>query len=240
MFPAPENVSAVIVAAGNATRMRSAPGAPRKPWLELAGKSLLSHTCEAFEAARLITRIVLVAHPEDQAAMSAWRAENPQLTKIIAVVPGGAERADSVRLGCQSAGESEVFAIHDAARPLVDPALIDSAVEAAFQEGAALLASPVTDTLKSSDDGEHASSTIDRSRLWAAQTPQCFLAAPFLELLARAEAEGYRPTDDAALWERWKGAVRLIESPTTNLKITRPEDLFVAEAILAAREGKHA
>ena len=96
---------------------------------------------------------------------------------------------------------------------------------------------PVHDTIERSLDGSHASETLDRSQLWAAQTPQAFRLAKFREVLARAERDGYGATDDAALYERYVGAVTLVRGEETNLKITTPEDLLVAEAILARREG---
>jgi 2-C-methyl-D-erythritol 4-phosphate cytidylyltransferase len=97
------------------------------------------------------------------------------------------------------------------------------------------VALPVRDTIKRSPDGEHADETIDRADLWSAQTPQVFRAVRLRELTARAQAEGYVPTDDAALWERWVGPVPLVQGEPTNLKITTADDLAIAEAILARR-----
>jgi 2-C-methyl-D-erythritol 4-phosphate cytidylyltransferase len=115
------------------------------------------------------------------------------------------------------------------------PATIERAVEVAAREGAALVAIAVRDTLKNAPDGAHAVATVDRSTLWAAQTPQAFRAAVLRELLARAAADAWVPTDDAALYERYVGPITLVPGEATNLKITTPEDLVLASAILAQR-----
>lgn len=211
----------------------------RKPLLRLAGRSLLEHACAAFDAAPSVGAIVIVAHPDDLEAIEQLARESSALRKVTRVVAGGAQRTDSVRLGVeQVAPHFELVLVHDAARPLVAPATIERAVEVAAREGAALTAIPVSDTLKHSSDGRHASSTLDRSTVWAAQTPQAFRAALLRDLLERAQREGLTPTDDAALYERYVGPIALVQGERSNLKVTVPEDLAVAEAILALREQK--
>ena len=135
-----------------------------------------------------------------------------------------------------------MVAIHDAARPLVLPAQIDAVLEAARSHGAALLAMAARDTIKESDDGRHSARTLERERLWIAQTPQAFDRERLLHLLA--EADG-RPdphaaravTDDASFWERHVGPVAIVPGDATNMKITGPEDLAIAEALLHARSA---
>ncbi len=222
--------AAVLVAAGAGRRMGDG---PRKAWLELAGRTLLERSCAAFAACGSVVEIVLVVHAEDVPRARALRAGSPALSKVRAIVPGGAERTDSVRVGARAcAADAGVIAVHDAARPLVSPERIARVVERAWAAGAALLAVPVDDTIKRSGDGERAFETLPRAELFAAQTPQCFHAARFLELLARAEDEGFSPTDDAALWEAYVGPVALVEGSRSNLKITRREDLAIAAALL--------
>lgn len=226
----------VLVAAGTSTRMGTGAGAApiRKPLLELAGRPLLEHACAAFDACESVREIVIVAHPDDLERIETLRSRRA-LDKVRAVVPGGAERADSVRVGARATSASVgVVAVHDAARPLVRVASIERTLTAAGENGAALLAVPVRDTIKSSPDGRVVDTTLDRSRLWSAQTPQAFRRATFLDVLDRAEMEGFRPTDDAALWERYVGPVTLVPGEPTNLKVTTPDDLAIVRTLFAA------
>ncbi len=234
MSPAP-SAAAVIVAAGNSTRMSR--GGVRKPWLELGGTTILEQTCRAFDAAATVCEIVLVAHEEDVESLQKLAAESSALAKVRGVVPGGAERADSVRIGARWCGfELDVICVHDAARPLIEPATIDATIERAHRDGAALVAIPLRDTVKVAEaGGARVERTLDRDKLYAAQTPQAFRAAEFRSVLDEAEADGFRPTDDAALWERYRGAVSIVEGSPANLKITTPDDLELAEALLASR-----
>lgn len=232
----------VLVAAGSSTRMRG-PGdqAVRKPWLDLGGRPVLEVSAAALTTPSEVAELVIVAHAEDVERVSSYAVGRAAFSKLVAVVPGGEERADSVRLGARASALSvDVIAVHDAARPLVEPATVGEAIRLAHAQGAALVAVPVTDTIKESEDGRSVSSTLDRARLWAAQTPQCFRAATFLALLDRAEREGFRPTDDAALWERWEGAVPLVRGHAANRKITTPEDLELARALLSSRRQNDA
>jgi len=234
--PSPR-AAAVLVAAGDSTRMRSGGAEVRKPWIQLAGRSILERSCAVFEASPSVTELVIVAHPDDVTRIEDLGRSSPALAKLRAVLPGGRERADSVRLGARAVSpDAEVIAVHDAARPLVGVEQVDRAIRTARDAGAALVAVPLRDTIKSSEDGRAVVATLDRSSLWAAQTPQCFEARRFLELLERAELEGFRPTDDAALWERYVGPVAIVEGSAANLKLTTVEDLEIAEAILAVRK----
>lgn len=230
----------VLVAAGRSSRMQAAGEVPaqrrRKPWLELDGVSVIERSLQALCAAPAVREVVVVAHPDDIEAFQRACAEQEAWGRVVAVVPGGEERADSVRLGAfWCSFDLDVIAVHDAARPLVRPELVQRACEVAAGEGAALLVAPVVDTIKQSGDGTRADETLDRSKLWAAQTPQVFQTKPFKGLVSRAQSEGFSPTDDAALWERYIGGVHLVESDRSNLKVTTPIDLVLAEAVLAER-----
>jgi 2-C-methyl-D-erythritol 4-phosphate cytidylyltransferase len=218
--------------------MRANGRATRKPFVELAGRTVLEHTCAAFHRAKRILELVLVAHPDDVETLQRMCADVPELSKVRVVVAGGEERADSVRIGVRwTSFAVDVIVVHDAARPLVEPACIDRAVEVAAAKGAALVAVPVTDTIKTSSDRTTVDGTLDRSLLWSAQTPQAFRAASLRELVARAAREGFRPTDDSALYERYVGPVPIVEGSADNLKLTRPEDIPIAEALLRARKN---
>jgi len=158
------------------------------------------------------------------------------MRKVSAVVAGGETRSDSVAAGTAAARvDAALIAIHDVARPLVEPDLVERAIAVAATRGAAVVAIPVTDTIKTSSDGAAAESTLDRSVLWRAQTPQVFRAELFRSLIERARAEGYRPTDDAALHETYVGPVPIVPGDPRNLKITEHGDLRAAAAILRER-----
>ena len=241
MSSTPPTASVVLVAAGRSTRMQAAGEIPaarrRKPWLELAGVPLIEVSLGALCAAPAVCEVVLVAHADDIEPFEKACAENEAYAKVVAVVPGGEERADSVRLGASWCSFAvDVIAVHDAARPLVRPELVQRVIELAAGEGAALLVGPVHDTIKRTADGERSTETLDRSALRAAQTPQAFQAKPFRDLLKRACSEGFRPTDDSALWERYIGGVQLVESDASNLKVTTPVDLVLAESIMHERQ----
>lgn len=239
MSPAqPAFAAAILLAAGRSTRMR-APGSEqeRKPFLLLRGRSVLERAVAAFEAARSVGEIVLVGHQDDVARLRELAARGALGKKLSGVVAGGAERTDSVREGARGLTRpAEVVLVHDVARPLVMSALVDTVALAARTDGAALLAFPVHDTIKRSRDGRTTHETLDRRELWAARTPQAFRADRLREMLDRADAEHYRPTDDAALHERYFGPVTIVEDHFANWKLTIAEDFVLANAWLARME----
>lgn len=236
-LPPLPSTAVILVAAGDSSRMGRIDGR-RKPLVRLGELTVLEHAGAAFGAVAAVERIVVVAHPEDLEEVRALAAASPALAKVSAVVEGGATRTDSVRLGVEAVGAGgELVAIHDAARPLIRPRTILAAIEVATRRGAALVAIPATDTVKeTADGGEHAARTLDRTRLWFAQTPQVFRREELRRLLVRAREEGFSPTDDAALYERYVGPIPLVRGEGTNLKLTTREDLAVAEVLLRVRD----
>ncbi len=221
--------SAVLVAAGNSTRM--GPQADPKPFLPLLERPILQYSLQAFHRAASVAEIVIVGQEEHFERIEMLCA--PYADKVACIVRGGEQRFHSVLAGCQhTAGTSEVLLIHDAARPLIQVRDIDRVALAAQAKGAALLATPVTDSVHRSMDGRKVFEPVDRSNLWAAQTPQGFGRRAFLKVLQEAERLGNLPTDDVALYERMVGAVELVPGPPENLKITHPADLAIAEALL--------
>ena len=249
------SAAVVLVAAGSSTRMgpspnqegRGGPAGPagpdraarRKPLIEIDGRPLIEHTLAALDACRAVVEVILVAHADDVLTFQRLCAERPVYAKVRAVVAGGAERADSVDIGTSWCSFAvDVIAVHDAARPLVTPELIEECVRAAAQSGGALVAVPLQDTVKVAPDGERAQRTLDRTTLWSAQTPQAFRARRFREVLRRAAADDFRPTDDAAVWERYVGPVTIVRGSIANLKVTTPADLSVAGALLRERAGE--
>lgn len=225
--------SAVLLAAGNSRRMG---GETRKPFLELGGRWVLDLACEAFDRAASVDEIVLVCQEDDMEAIELARESVASMRKVTAVVAGGEERIDSVRKGvAQVAKSAEVIAIHDVARPLVRPQEIEQTLDTARAHGAAFVAIPVTDTIKTSSDGYYSENTLDRSVLWRAQTPQAFRADYLRSHLLRALEEDFKPTDEIALHERYSESPALVRGREDNLKLTTPFDLLVAEAVLAKR-----
>jgi 2-C-methyl-D-erythritol 4-phosphate cytidylyltransferase len=219
---------AILVAAGRGERM----GADRpKAFLELGGQPLLLRAALAFEDAPSVQHVVAVV-PEDQVAPA--RDMLRPLAKLLAVVPGGPRRQDSVLEGLKPVPEGfgGVVLVHDAARPLVDVSLIEAVTLAADEEGAAVPVLALVDTVKRVRDGSVVE-TIDREELGAAQTPQGFR----LDLLVSAYEAALRDqltiTDEAMAVERLGSRVRAVAGSPRNRKITTPEDLAWAESLVA-------
>jgi 2-C-methyl-D-erythritol 4-phosphate cytidylyltransferase len=218
----------IVVAAGRSERM----GGIDKVFAPLMGRPLLAWTLRAFKTCEAIEGVVVVAAPESignmQAFIREWRFDN-----VTAVVPGGATRQASVRAGLDATDGAAIVAVHDAARPLVTPEMINEGVALARERGAALCATPARDTLKDVDvEARVVRGTIDRGSTWLAQTPQVFDRE--LLLRAHANAQGAM-TDDAALVEAMGEPVCVYEGPGSNLKVTDADDLIVAEALLRER-----
>lgn len=226
----------VVVAAGSATRM--GPQSERKPLLELGGRPLLIATLERLARAASIAELVVVAHADDTERIAAV-TESAGLRVPVRVVAGGATRTASVRCGVAACSpDSRVIGVHDGARPFADPTLVERCLREAAEHGAALLATPVTDTLHRADaaDPERTASTVDRLDLWAAQTPQCFRAEEFRELLDTLD-DSAQATDDVGLWQSSGRSARLVPSTQDNFKITRPDDLLRARALFATLDS---
>jgi len=209
-----------------------------KQYLQLAGRPILAHTLALFARHPRIDNIVVVI-PE--AEITYCRDEviaRYAINKVSAVVPGGAERQDSVRRGLaalEAADDDDLVLIHDGVRPLFDAGALEQLVEATVNHGACLVGVPAKDTIKEVDAGMVVG-TPSRERLWLAQTPQAFRLGLIREAHQRALQEGFRATDDAMLAE-WCGyPVAMVPGTYRNIKITTPEDLLVAEAWLAAAE----
>lgn len=218
-------VAVLIPAGGSGSRM----GGVRKPLLQLGGEPVLARTLRPFLARHDVAWVV-VAVPRDMLDdPPAWLLADAR----VALVEGGAERSDSVRnaLGAVPA-EAEIVLVHDAARPLVTPDIIERCVAAARDGRSAVAAIRVIDTIKEVDEGGRIVATPDRRRLWAAQTPQAFPAAMLRRAHARAREERIGATDDAALVARYGGTVVVVEGAPENLKITTPADVALAEALL--------
>jgi 2-C-methyl-D-erythritol 4-phosphate cytidylyltransferase len=224
---------AVLVAAGRGERM----GAGRaKAFLPLAGRALLLRAAEAFESAPEVEAIVAVVPADEQRAARDLLAP---LRKVTAVVAGGATRQDSVRAGLEALPTAfdGIVLVHDAARALIEPALIASVVRAAAETGAAIPVLPLVDTIKRVRDGA-VGETLDRSELAAAQTPQGVRRALLQEALDEAARKGITVTDEAMAVEHLGRRVAAVVGSPRNLKITTPHDLRWAELLLASTVEK--
>ncbi len=220
-------VTAIVLAAGRSSRMG---GGENKQFIELLGQPLIHYSLAAFEQCCAVDNIVLVRRPD-----YAERAEKiaRQFNKVVAFADGGVERQHSVWNGLEKA-TGDIVAVHDGARPLVTPALIEATIASARAHGTGIAATKVVDTIKEAED-KVVVRTIDRTKLWAVQTPQTVRADLLRQAYQQVFAKGLVVTDEAAAVELLGHPVHLVETPFLNLKITTPSDLAMAEALLYSR-----
>jgi 2-C-methyl-D-erythritol 4-phosphate cytidylyltransferase len=214
---------ALLLAAGSGERLGA--GTP-KALVELGGRRLLDWSVEALQRTEGVDRIVVALPPGVRAPPG------------LHAVEGGPVRSESVRRALAAAGEGDPVLVHDAARPLLTPELAGAVIAALEHDplaAAAIAAAPVTDTVKLAGEDGVVAETLDRTRLWAVQTPQVFRRAALERALGVSEEELARATDDAWLVERQGGRVRLVSTGAENLKVTRALDLRVAELLLGER-----
>lgn len=228
-------VGVVVVAAGRGTRMGTAVS---KQYLPLAGKPVLVHTLEAFEAMPFVSTVVLVVGAGEQEQCEAYVKEYG-LSKVSSVLSGGPERQSSVYRGLKALGtDIEWVMVHDGVRPFITERDANACLAGAKEHGAAVLAVPVKDTVKIVAPGGCIESTPNRSSLWAIHTPQAFHLRELIEAHEQAEREGFLGTDDAMLAERAGQPVYVVEGSYGNIKITTPEDLEWAEFRMKQGRGE--
>ena len=227
---------AIIAAAGAGTRMAS--DRP-KQFLLLAGMPIIFHTLKPFEQCDSIHEVIVVLPAEESAGFLSL-AGKYGVRKVARVVPGGATRADSVKRGLMSirSATAEIVAVHDGVRPFVTVEEIDATIAAARVDGAAILAAPLTDTIKQVSD-RRVVKTLDRVGLRRALTPQCFRYELLRDAYQRADVSDPSLTDESALVEQLGHAVGIVEGSARNIKITTTEDLAIAETILKNHERWH-
>lgn len=225
-------VAVILPAAGGSTRFG---GADKKPFVGLDGRPVWQRAAELFWNRPDVAAVFVVVSPDDR---DEFRGRFGHLLAFTTaqVVEGGAERFESVANAlARVPAEVDLVAVHDAVRPLTPPPLIDAVFAAAAEHGAALLAVPLADTLKRVGDGGVVSETVPRAGLWCAQTPQVFRRDWLLDAYARRGELAGSITDDAQLVEAAGHPVRVVTGSPANFKITTPDDLKLAEAILKAR-----
>ena len=221
-------LTAIIVAAGSSKRVGF-----DKLFSKLGDRSVLEHALAAFEEAESVGEIIVVCRDPTLVQDAINRAGG---RKIRAVVRGGERRQDSVQAGLKELAEnSEFVAVHDAARPLITPREIERVFSAARKHGAAVLAAPITDTLKFADANQVVSGSIDRQNVFAMQTPQIFRRASLLEAYERISGNSLIVTDEVSAIEHAGGSIVIVAAQDHNLKITYAGDLPIAEFILKQR-----
>ncbi|MEO2077749.1 MAG: 2-C-methyl-D-erythritol 4-phosphate cytidylyltransferase [Bacillus sp. (in: firmicutes)] len=221
----------IIPAAGQGKRMGAG---KNKLLLELNGIPVLIHTLKVFEEDEACTGIILAIHPQDEIEFRGL-LNKYNVTKVISLVPGGDERQHSIYNALRTVKTSGIILVHDAARPFIQKGQIHRLTEKASETGAAIIGVPAKDTMKKVKNGVVVE-TVERSSLWAVQTPQAFRISLLLEAYEKADTDSYIGTDDASLVERLNHPVAIVEGDYDNIKLTTPEDLYFAEAILKKRE----
>ncbi|WP_026688650.1 2-C-methyl-D-erythritol 4-phosphate cytidylyltransferase [Alteribacter aurantiacus] len=223
----------IIPAAGQGKRMAAG---RNKQFLLLDDKPLIIHTLSVFEQDPHCKGIILVVNKQEIDEMSAL-AKKYGIKKVEQVVCGGEERQHSVFAGLKAtrSNDEDIVLIHDGARPFIKHNHIQELVQSAFDYGAAVIAVPVKDTMKQVVH-QQVTNTVDRSSLWAIQTPQAFRLSVIVRAHEAAEYKGFLGTDDASLVEWMDEPVRIVEGDYQNIKLTTPEDMWFAKAIMEMRK----
>lgn len=223
-------VSAIIVSAGNSTRMGT-----DKQFINICGEPAIIHTIKAFESSSIINEIVIVCkkdHLEDMADI----INKNNIKKVSVITPGGNSRQESVSLGIEKASKLAThFCIHDGARILVTPDIISRVVEKSFEFKCSAVGVPVKDTIKVIDMNSFIESTPNRSSLWAVQTPQVFEKKVYMNALENAKKLKQNYTDDCQLIENNGGKVYMLKGDYTNIKITTVDDVEYAKTMFENR-----
>lgn len=231
----PQHVSAVLVCAGNSTRMGLQKS---KQFIDLFEKPAVYYTLTAFQQSDIIKEVVIVCRECDKAEFENISAKY-NFTKITAIVNGGETRSESVKNGiCATDENATHVAIHDGARCLITTEEIDKVVLMGITTGAATLGVPVKDTIKVINDDNTIKNTPERSTLRAVQTPQVFDKSTYLKFLDMAQSDAVDFTDDCKLFEYCGHTVTMVDGLYTNIKLTTQDDILLAKGILESRKNK--
>ena len=223
-------ISAIVVAGGSGSRMGTS---TKKQYLKIKDKEILVYTVECFQNMPEIQEIVVVTGKEDITYVEKLLKDTYKLNKVSYIVAGGKERQDSVYNGIQAADEkSDYLVIHDGARPLITKEVVRAGLDMAYAHRASIIAVPVKDTIKLVSKDGKVEATPDRSSLWSVQTPQIFEKELIIHAHEYAKEHGLSVTDDSMLVEAIGVPVYIVEGEYTNIKITTPEDLIIAEKML--------
>ena len=222
----------IIPAAGQGKRMGAG---KNKLLLELNNIPILIHSLRVFEEDELCEGIILAISPQDEAEFKLLLKKH-QVKKVLDLVPGGKERQDSIYNALKTVKTDGIILVHDAARPFILKEHIHRLLDTAQETGAAIIGVPAKDTMKTVR-GHMVMATVERSSLWAVQTPQAFRFSVLYKAYEQAEKDSFIGTDDSSLVERISHPVTIIEGDYDNIKLTTREDLFFAEAIVKKRQG---
>ncbi len=224
-------VAAIIAAAGAGRRMKNE---TPKAYLLLGGRPILAQTLEVFEAVPEVQEVTVVVNPDDLDRCQEQVITPYGFKKVLRLVPGGKERQDSVYHALKALEEEdlEIILVHDGVRPFVTPEQVRRVIQGARRHGAAILGWPAQDTLKRVNERGQVLETLVRRDIWQIQTPQAFQAALLWRAFVEAYSRNFYGTDEASLVEELPHPVMVIPGSPFNLKITTPEDLELAEALL--------
>ena len=228
-----DNLRVVIAAAGKGSRMGST---TNKQYMLLKGTQVLSYSLDFFEKLPVVNQIVVVCARDEVEYCEEEIVKRFKYNKVAAVVPGGQERQDSVWAGLQQLGaDTELVAVHDGARPLLSAEVLTRLLAEAQEWGAAIPGIVSRDTVKLGDRDGFVRQTLDRTSVYAIQTPQVFNYTELVTAYREAREEDFLGTDDASLFERYIGRVKIVPGDFNNIKITTPQDMIVAEALVRGR-----
>jgi 2-C-methyl-D-erythritol 4-phosphate cytidylyltransferase len=222
----------IIPAAGQGKRMGAG---KNKLLLELNSIPVFIHSLKVFEEDELCDGIILAIHPQDEAEFNSLLNKHG-VKKVLELVPGGKERQDSIYNALKTVKTDGIILVHDAARPFILKEHIHRLLDTAQETGAAIIGVPAKDTMKTVRD-DVVMATVERSSLWAVQTPQAFRFSLLYRAYEQAEKDEFIGTDDSSLVERISYPVTMVEGDYDNIKLTTQEDLFFAQAILQKRRG---
>jgi 2-C-methyl-D-erythritol 4-phosphate cytidylyltransferase len=224
----------VVPAAGQGKRMQAG---KNKQFIELDSKPVIIHTLMVFEQDKACTGVILVINENERTIFEELIVKY-SIHKVSSIVSGGLERQHSVYNGLLAIAGVEIVLVHDGARPFVKQQLLSKLVSKAYESGAAIAAVPVKDTIKKATSVNKVVETVERSSLWAVQTPQAFRVSVLKQAHEKAIEDEFLGTDEASLVERMDHEVIIVESDYQNIKLTTPEDLIFAEAILQKWTGQ--
>lgn len=228
-------VSVIIAAAGMSNRMGSK---MNKQFIWINEKPILAHTIEKFENCRYIDEIILVSKEEEIEYCRKEIVKRYKFKKVSNIIRGGQERQDSIYNGILALNEkSDIVLTHDGARPFVKIENIEQGIRGVLEFGACVIGVPVTDTIKVLEENGIVKNTPNRSTLWQAQTPQCFLKEIITDGYNNAIKDGYFGTDDSSIVEAVGYEVKMIKGSYENIKITTPEDIIIAESFFKEKES---
>ena len=222
----------IIPAAGQGKRMGAG---KNKLLLELNNIPVFIHSLKVFDEDELCDGIILAIHPQDEAEFKSLLKKH-EVKKVLDLVPGGKERQDSIYNALKTVKNDGIILVHDAARPFILKEHIHRLLVTAQETGAAIIGVPAKDTMKTVRN-QMVVATVERSSLWAVQTPQAFRFSILYNAYLQAEKDHFIGTDDSSLVERISHPVTMVEGDYDNIKLTTKEDLFFAQAIFKKRQG---